>query len=31
VDVDVPPREAYVHPYRLTAVVSFLDDLWGRA
>jgi hypothetical protein len=29
VDEDVPPREWFVHPYRLVAVASFLDDLWG--
>jgi hypothetical protein len=31
VDEDVPPREWYVHPYRLHAVGSFIDDLWGLA
>jgi hypothetical protein len=29
VDEDVPSREWFVHPYRLVAVASFLDDLWG--
>jgi hypothetical protein len=28
---DVPPREWFVHPYRLIAVASFVDDLWGAA
>jgi hypothetical protein len=30
-DEEVPPREWFVHPYRLIAVASFLDDLWGGA
>jgi hypothetical protein len=29
IEQDVPPREWFVHPYRLVAVTSFLDDLWG--
>jgi hypothetical protein len=28
---EVPPREEYVHPYRLFSVSSFIDDLWGAA
>lgn len=30
-DEEIPPREWFVHPYRLTAVGSFLRDLAGGA